>query len=515
MPRYDDGDLNFIELLQNKDREERDVYCTVEPEPQSGSLLLDVVMASRQRASDCRLLQMPAEILAKIVDLVAGDSQALRHVALVNSDCRQLARASQFSTINFDYGVTSQQSILNVTIALAEARRDPSILLCVRRFTYAPLRDWVQRIHHEYFIVHSRYSHHGTDRPGPGEEAILQKHRDQYSRIRLFAAITAASMPNLETLVWKDAFIMDKATFSIITRSKARSLTLKDVTIEEAWSLGSLLNLSTWPLHTGPSCQNGRLFPRLRYLRLESSSSALYEHTALSLLASPLRTLELPHFGFEKFEGIANTIGPYQDLETLVTGELRDVEPVANLVRRHGTLQKLYVSQNYGSSEFHSGFDEFLVPALGEGDTYRRPGIDGRTENPVDHFRRRSLSDDDFREAADSPELRSFLQHQFASDRDAVWQQVHLGRMMRHAEPYSKVLPKLEWLLCRQRPMSFHRDPSTNSVEIIPLGTELDECKTYLKFAFGLSSQDDPRNNSNLPPDKVRVQFRPMSISER
>lgn len=54
-------------------------------------LLLDSVMEGKPCISGSRLLGIPAEILAIIVDFIADDKPTLAALALVNSDCRQLA----------------------------------------------------------------------------------------------------------------------------------------------------------------------------------------------------------------------------------------------------------------------------------------------------------------------------------------------------------------------------------------------------------------------------------------
>ncbi|KAK2692192.1 hypothetical protein QWA68_008122 [Fusarium oxysporum] len=54
--------------------------------PRLAALLLDTVMQGQPPASKCRLLQMPSEILVKIISFVAEDKKALQQLALVNSD---------------------------------------------------------------------------------------------------------------------------------------------------------------------------------------------------------------------------------------------------------------------------------------------------------------------------------------------------------------------------------------------------------------------------------------------
>ncbi|KAF4993604.1 hypothetical protein FGRMN_6322 [Fusarium graminum] len=88
----------------------------------------------------------------------------------------------------------------------------------------------------------------------------------------------------------------------------------------------------------------------------------------------------------------------YRDLETFVTGQLRDVQPAADLVRRHETLQKLCVAQSYRSLDTHSSFDELLVPAL-EGGRFNNLrslllvwGVNGSGSDRVFEMSSRSLT---------------------------------------------------------------------------------------------------------------------------
>ena len=67
-----------------------------------GSLLLDALLLGRPRASQCPLLQLPSEILAKIFDKLHDDFSTLNKLALVNSDYCRLARARQCAVFDFD-----------------------------------------------------------------------------------------------------------------------------------------------------------------------------------------------------------------------------------------------------------------------------------------------------------------------------------------------------------------------------------------------------------------------------
>lgn len=74
----------------------------------------NTILQGRKRQSQCRLLQMPAEILTGIVDFLADNKPALAALAIVNSDCCYLARSCQFAEIWFDYSSHAQQLLAHL-----------------------------------------------------------------------------------------------------------------------------------------------------------------------------------------------------------------------------------------------------------------------------------------------------------------------------------------------------------------------------------------------------------------
>lgn len=110
------------------------------------SLLLDTVMQGRQRRSRPMLFRLPAEILAKIIDLLEDDKEALASLALVDSDCWYLARTRQFTEIRFDYSPQSHELLRRMATEPSDDKNEtkPSfpIGVCVRKGTYAPLREF-------------------------------------------------------------------------------------------------------------------------------------------------------------------------------------------------------------------------------------------------------------------------------------------------------------------------------------------------------------------------------------
>ncbi|KAF5648843.1 hypothetical protein F25303_4871 [Fusarium sp. NRRL 25303] len=89
------------------------------------------------------------------------------------------------------------------------------------------------------------------------------------------------------------------------------------------------------------------------------------------------------------------------------------------------------------------------------GDTYP-PRLDDFLRH-TDYYKSIFANEEDYQTAKDHPELATFVQGPYESK--LTWQHAHLYRMLEHARSYRKVLPKLEWILCGQRPMKFIENP--------------------------------------------------------
>ena len=83
----------------------------------------------------CRFLELPVEILADIVELVAADRSSLAGLAMVNWECRQLARSAQFAEVCFDYSPGSHALISKLLDQVEQKDRGvnvPCIGHCIR-----------------------------------------------------------------------------------------------------------------------------------------------------------------------------------------------------------------------------------------------------------------------------------------------------------------------------------------------------------------------------------------------
>lgn len=388
-------------------------------------LLLDTIMQGRRRESHCRLLQMPAEILANIVDLLAGDKPALASLALVNSDCCYLARSCQFAEMHFDYSHGAQQLLQHLAKeALHEthvATRTFPIGICVRKVRFASRRECVIACHQDLYKANfgegaGPYSQEQRDR-------LEQDARAHYMALRDCStmAITHA-MPNLEALAWEDSFPIDGKFLKEISTCSAQHIKLKGQL--NPWLMESPLPPARWPLRSlhldvqmpfgsaasqlqgiqqralaeepdnpmsvffetlfqrcaatleSLSWQHVRLksegrislgphfrsFPLLRSLRLGFIS--LSPITFSSLLLSPLKHLELPAY-LESLTERLVTCEPLRDLESLIISALpsqsQDCMNVAEFIRRHKRVHKLLVHEGISTS-----MDRFVVPVLAE-----------------------------------------------------------------------------------------------------------------------------------------------------
>lgn len=218
-----------------------------------GGLLLDTIMQGRKRESQCKLLQMPAEILAVIVDLLAGDTPSLASLALVSSDCCHLARSYQFAEIHFDYSSRAQQFLTHLA---EEALRKTDVTtrtfpigICVRRVRFASRPECVIACHQE--LYDSIFSDSASLYSPEQREKLLQEAGEQYAafRNRSVLAITRV-MPNLEVLTWEDQFPMDNKFLNAISQCSAHHIKLEKVKIGGSLLMKAPSISALWPLRS-------------------------------------------------------------------------------------------------------------------------------------------------------------------------------------------------------------------------------------------------------------------------
>lgn len=143
--------LHWVVLLSNLETQRYDIQksnkgdCSImnptnpfSKKFKSSPLTLDRILEGRPiAAQDSPLLRLPVMILSDIIKYM--DSESLESLALVNSDCRQLARSCQFANVDMDYSVRSHH-LFGLLVREATARSitkdrltpQPSLGACIR-----------------------------------------------------------------------------------------------------------------------------------------------------------------------------------------------------------------------------------------------------------------------------------------------------------------------------------------------------------------------------------------------
>ncbi|KAL7925796.1 hypothetical protein ACQKWADRAFT_200950 [Trichoderma austrokoningii] len=221
-------------------------------------LLLDIIMQGRKRESRCRLFQMPAEILADIVDLLADDKPALASLALANSDCRYLARSCQFAEIHFDYGIQSHKLLMHLAqealrgldlTTTTTTRNTFPIGVCVRRVTFASRPECVITCHGE--LYDSIFSERADSFSQEQRDKLRQEANAHYIALRkLSTFVVTRAMPNLEAFTWEDPFSVDSDFLKDVSRCSAQHIKLKRFKIDKPWLVEPPLTPARWPLRS-------------------------------------------------------------------------------------------------------------------------------------------------------------------------------------------------------------------------------------------------------------------------
>lgn len=212
----------------------------------SNVLLIDRTM-ELTRSPSSRLVQLPNEILADILNILADDKPTLASLALVNIECRQLARTAQFCDVNLDYSLQMQQLVRHLLFEVKECLntpKKPNIGSCIRRINVASSQYYLALEHYDLYC-----SIFG-DRRDQVEQEEVQRLCEEANRHYMHAwrdlivYIVALATRNLEVLIWQDAFVLPDFFFSTLILSSVQHLKLKGVSIRSMTNLQS----RDWPL---------------------------------------------------------------------------------------------------------------------------------------------------------------------------------------------------------------------------------------------------------------------------
>lgn len=267
---------DIMELLMpmfsgTKDDYEKD---TVPPLP----LSFDRVMEGRLPTSTALLFQLPSEILPLILRYL--DPSALANLALVNSDCRQLARSRQFTSIQLDYSNACFgliQLLLNegkerMSLAANFLTSLPSLGACIRRITVATHPGWLSSRHD----IENSEGFYALDEKVKAERLAIasQTYHVFYLTAIGFLLSNRSVLPHLELLDWEDRVSLPKVFYNHLARSNIKHLKLYRVPVDEEFEIDSpnALGIGGWPLRTlhlevqwnifrGPQTPEGSISP--------------------------------------------------------------------------------------------------------------------------------------------------------------------------------------------------------------------------------------------------------------
>ncbi|KAH8591396.1 hypothetical protein B0O99DRAFT_690753 [Bisporella sp. PMI_857] len=252
-------------------------------------LTFDRVMENRASASASPLFSLPVEILSKITEAISSSS--LSNLALVNSDCRQIARSRQFSTVHLDY---SHASVALVELLARETTERiskngstsfPSLGACIRQMTVstsqAILRQRFAILDIDYTLDQETYSAISKAQMPKWQLANIavdEVYLPQVASILCYRQ----SLPYLEYLDWEDVWNIPPSLYSAIAASSIQHLKYRSQ-VDLDFQLHLLDNARGWPLRT-LHMEWGLVFH-------ENAGNSLLTASILRLCAPTLETL--------------------------------------------------------------------------------------------------------------------------------------------------------------------------------------------------------------------------------
>ncbi|RFU79400.1 hypothetical protein TARUN_2855 [Trichoderma arundinaceum] len=375
------------------------------------------------------LLALPSEIIREIVDLLADDNATLSALALVNSDCRHLARSRQFADIRIDYGRRSPQLLNHLSSEVKTRANITSVITCppfigpyIRRITVNPKLNSLEDACQD--LLESTRGHMTILTQAQRAEK-RQKAKDRYLTIYrnpLLIALTRA-MPNLEALSWFDMACLDENFFRTVASLPIQHLKL-EARIVAPYRLEPPLVPPAIPLRSldldiaicRDRCHEGGIadypgvrtkislspfittflqicsgtlesltlkhrqrgqssfslenvtFDRLQYLSMRDTLTYPDPEAWSHLLTPRLKHLELPLRGLDNFEQFISTCQRLPNLETLVVPDLYsvDTETAGPIINFISLHHRIRkLSINYGRPQV---MNNQLLPLLSNGE---------------------------------------------------------------------------------------------------------------------------------------------------
>jgi len=202
-------------------------------------LSFDRVNEGRPPLSTAPLFKIPLEILSLIGLHVPSFS--LASLALVNKDCRQLARSRQFASVKLDYSDASLDLLELLEMEVREraansgVTRKPSLGVCIRRITVATHPGWVS--HRHQICLGREFANLNVDvrdrQIAVAGEAFFGAYLPRIQSLLR----SRIGLPHLELLDWEDKVVLSKSFFDDLTLSSIKHLKLFRVSIDEEFEL--------------------------------------------------------------------------------------------------------------------------------------------------------------------------------------------------------------------------------------------------------------------------------------
>ena len=205
----------------------------------------------RPVTSQTLLFRLPIELVEEVVTYL--DTADLRSLALVDRDCRQLARARLFTSVTLEYSDEKWTLLDELSHHEARSRRDndgvtegPSIGACIRRVTVAKQSRGIGNRH--------RILSPTNDSISKEEKCVMHDAVCNYCGTYLpdIANALRFSLPNLDEFIWLDSESVPHHMQIAIASSPIRHLSLRDVRLslnceyllppleQQRWALRSL-----------------------------------------------------------------------------------------------------------------------------------------------------------------------------------------------------------------------------------------------------------------------------------
>ena len=227
-------------------------------------LTLDRVLEGRKPVSKAMLFSLPYEIIAQILQNVP--KECLTSLALVNSDCRQMARSRQFASLCWDYGPHTKDILLLLLKESAERMRNggvtkkPALGPCIRRVTVAAEPYWIKALHNidvsqEFYALPKAEQ---SSRLGAGRENYFGSY---LASIQLLLGFSRIVMPHLELFDWRDSVSLPSEFYESIVKSTIKHFKVDRAGVSEPFLLALSKNHAWghWPLQSLDIEVNGTL----------------------------------------------------------------------------------------------------------------------------------------------------------------------------------------------------------------------------------------------------------------